>query len=131
MHRLLYNNLYSVYPKLKIYADELGNEEFKVGFKKYVQQMRPKDNLFNEYDFDFTNSKDSNLVQLADIVVGSFARSLIEPNAPKFDEILSGKLLHIEHFPNKNLPHITTKEGLEKFNQNIYSLSVSLANEIY
>lgn len=129
MHKLLYNNLYLVYPKLKICADALGDNEFKEGFKKYVESNRPKYNIFNEYDFDFADSENSNLVQLADIIVGSISRSLIDTTAPNYQEILSGKISHIEYFPNFGKPNIVNQEDLSKFNDDIYNLSVRLADQ--
>lgn len=129
MHKLLYNNLYSVYPKLKIYADELGDDEFKEGFKKYVSNNRPNYNIFNEYAFDFIDSKNSNLVQLADIIVGSIARKLNDDNAPNYLEILKGKISHIEYFPNKFTPHIEDTERAKKFDEKIYSLACGLVND--
>ncbi len=129
LHKLLYSNLYSVYPKLKIYADELGDEEFRNGFKLYVQNHRPTYNIFNEYDFDFVDSKNSNLVQLADIFVGSIARCLNYSDAPNYLEILKGKIQHIEYFPNRHTPNIQNREGAKKFDEKIYALACSLANE--
>ena len=129
MHKLLYNNLYSVYPKLKIYADELGDDEFKEGFKKYVSNNRPNYNIFNEYAFDFIDSKNSNLVQLADIIVGSIARKLNDDNAPNYLEILKGKISHIEYFPNKFTPHIEDTERAKQFDEKIYSLACGLVSD--
>ncbi len=129
MHKLLYNNLYSVYPKLKIYADELGDEDFRNGFKKYVSNNRPTYNIFNEYDFDFIDSTSSNLVQLADIIVGSIARKLNDDNAPNYIEILKGKISHIEYFPNKLVPRIENSERAKQFDEKIYSLACSLVND--
>ena len=129
MHKLLYNNLYSVYPKLKIYADELGDDEFKEGFKEYVSNNRPNYNIFNEYAFDFIDSKNSNLVQLADIIVGSIARKLNDDNAPNYLEILKGKISHIEYFPNKFTPYIKDTERARQFDEKIYSLACGLAND--
>lgn len=129
MHKLLYDNLYLPYPKLKIYADELGDENFKNGFKKYISNNRPTYNIFNEYDFDFVDSTSSNLVQLADIIVGSIARKLNDYNAPNYIEILKGKISHIEYFPNKLVPHIENSERAKQFDEKIYSLACSLVND--
>lgn len=127
MHKLLYETLYRVYPKLKIYADQLGDDEFRNGFKKYVENNRPKYNLLNDYDFNFVDSKDSNIVQLSDIIVGSIARHLNEPSAPNFLEILRGKIQHIEYFPNKGTPQNIPTDLVAKFDKKIYSLSYDLA----
>lgn len=39
MHKLLYETLYRVYPKLKIYADQLGDDEFRNGFKNMLKTI--------------------------------------------------------------------------------------------
>lgn len=129
LHQILYENLYAVYPKLKIYADELGNDEFMVEFKKYVNNHRPKYNLLNEYSFDFINSKNENIIQLSDIIVGSFARYINDKTSPNYLEILAGKIQHIEYFPNNNLPRKINKENQTSFDEKIYGLSYRLATE--
>lgn len=129
MHKLLYETLYCVYPKLKIYADQLGDDEFRNGFKKYVENNRPKYNLLDDYDFNFVDSKDSNIVQLSDIIVGSIARHLNESSAPNYLEILKGKIQHIEYFPNNGNPQNIPTDLATKFNKQIYSLSFDLAKK--
>lgn len=100
----LYEILYHVYPSLKIIEDETGSSEFQESFKKYVTTRRPQYNLLNEYDFDYCNSRDELLVQLADFIGGSINRSLIDANAPDYIEMLKGKILLLDEFPNKKEP---------------------------
>lgn len=54
----LYDLLYQAYPNLRIMQDETGWPEFKESFRKYVENHRHKYNLFNQYEFEFVNSKD-------------------------------------------------------------------------
>lgn len=130
LHQRLYERLYHVYPKLKIIEDEIGSTEFQESFKKYVADRRPEPNLFNEYDFDYSNSKDELLVQLADFVGGSINRSLIDPSAPNYLEMLKGKILLMDEFPSKNEPYWgTAKPEDYKFNHDVYALSVKCAND--
>lgn len=130
LHQRLYERLYHVYPKLKIIEDETGYSEFQESFKKYVADRRPAPNLFNEYDFDYCESKDELLVQLADLVGGSINRSLIDPNAPNYIEMLKGKILLLDEFPSKNEPYWgTAKPEDYKFNRDVYALSVKCAND--
>lgn len=68
LNQRLYDAMYLAYPKLKIVEDEYGNDEFQQGYRTYVQEHRSASNLFNEYDFDYTDSKNSNIVQIADIM---------------------------------------------------------------
>ena len=122
--------LYHVYPKLKIIEDEIGTTEFQESFKKYVTQQRPQLNLLNEYDFDYCDSKDEILVQLADIVGGSINHFLTDTNAPNYYEMLKGKILIKEEFPNKTEPYWgTSSPGDSKFDKDIFVLSVKCAND--
>lgn len=105
LHQRLYNLLYHVYPKLKIIEDEIGTTEFQASFRKYVQNNRPQMNLLNEYDFDYVDSKDELLVQLADMVGGSIGHSLTDNSAPDYLEMLKGKIIAREDFPNKMEPY--------------------------
>ncbi len=130
LHQRLYERLYHVYPKLKIIEDETGSTEFQESFKKYVATRRPQFNLFNEYDFDYCNSKDELLVQLADFVGGSINHSLIDPNAPNYVEMLKGKILLRDDFPSKKEPYWgSAKPEDYKYNSDIYALSVKCAND--
>lgn len=130
LHQRLYDNLYHVYPKLKIIEDETGSTEFQDSFKKYVATRRPQYNLLNEYDFDYCDSKDELLVQLADLVGGSINRSLIDPNSTNFIEMLRGKILLLDEFPSKKEPYWgSAKPEDYKYNNDIYALSVKCAND--
>lgn len=130
LHQRLYNILYHVYPKLKIIEDETGSSEFQESFKKYISENRPAYNIFNEYDFDYTDSKDELLVQLSDIIGGSIAHSLIDSTAPNYLEMLKGKILATEHFPNKGAPYWGKASPDDyKYNSDIYTLSVKCASD--
>lgn len=130
LHQRLYDQLYHVYPKLKIIEDETGTSEFQESFRKYIAERRPQYNLLNEYDFDYCDSKDEPLVQLADMIAGSINRYLIDPSSPNYLEILKGKILFIDEFPSKKEPYwgrITPEDC--KFDKNIYALSIKCASD--
>lgn len=130
LHQRLYDCLYHVYPKLKIIEDEIGTSEFQESFKKYIASRRPQYSLLDEYDFDYCDSKDEILVQLADILGGSINRSLIDPSAPNYLEMLKGKILLVNKFPSKCEPYwgSTTPEEC-KYDKDIYALSVKCASD--
>ena len=130
LHQRLYESLYHVYPKLKIIEDETGSTDFQASFKKYVADRRPALNLFNEYDFDYCDSKDELLVQLADLVGGTINRSLSDPDAPNYIEMLKGKILLLDEFPSKKEPYWgSAKPEDYRYNPDIYALSVKCAND--
>ena len=122
--------LYHVYPKLKIVEDEIGTTEFQASFRKYVQNNRPQMNLLNEYDFDYVDSKDELLVQLADMVGGSIGHSLTDNSAPDYLEMLKGKIIAREDFPNKTEPYWgTTNPSDYKYNKDVFILAVKCASD--
>lgn len=130
LHQRLYNLLYHVYPKLKIIEDEIGTTEFQASFRKYVQNNRPQMNLLNEYDFDYVDSKDELLVQLADMVGGSIGHSLTANSAPDYLEMLKGKIIAREDFPNKMEPYWgTTNPSDYKYNKDVFTLAVKCASD--
>lgn len=130
LHQRLYDRLYHVYPKLKIIEDETGTTEFQESFKKYVSERQPQFNLLNEYDFDYCDSKDEILVQLADLIGGSVNRFLIDQTAPNYLEMLRGKILLVDEFPSKHEPYWgTTKPEDCKFDKDIYALSLKCASD--
>ena len=130
LHQRLYDQLYHVYPKLKIIEDEIGKPEFQESFKRYVANRRPNYNLFNEYDFDYCDSKNSSLIQLADMVGGSINQYLVNDRAPNYLEILRGKIITIDEFPGKSQPYWGTKKPEDyKYDKDIYMLSLKCAND--
>lgn len=130
LHQRLYALLYHAYPKLKIIEDEIGTQEFQKSFRQYVQSNRPQMNLLNEYDFDYVDSKDELLVQLADIVGGSIGHQLSDDTAPNYIEMLKGKILAIDEFPSKTEPYWgLTNPADYKYDKDIYTLAVKCASD--
>jgi len=130
LHQRLYNTLYHAYPKLSIIEDETGSSEFQTSFKKYVESQRPEFNLFNEYDFSYTDSRDEILVQLADLVGGSINKYLTGSDSPNYLEMLRAKVLTIDEFPNRKEPYWGTATAEDfKFDRDIYELSMKCAKD--
>ncbi len=130
LHQRLYDALYHVYPKLKIIQDEEGTTEFQNSFKHYVERKRPQINFLNEYDFDYCDSKDEVLVQLADVVGGSIYHSLNDDNSPPYREILKGKILFVDFFPNKREPYWgAISPDARKYDSRIYLLAEKCATD--
>lgn len=130
LHQRLYDSLYHVYPKLKIIEDETGTTEFQESFKQYVAERRPQYSLLDDYDFDYCDSKDESLVQLADMVGGSITYYLEDPTAPNYYEMLRGKILLFDEFPSKHEPFWGTSSPEEcKFNKDIYALAVKCSTD--
>ena len=71
---LLYRKLFDAFPDLHVTADEFGREEFMEEFAKYLV-VNHRDTLFDRPRVTFAASRDEPLVQLADIVCGTLART--------------------------------------------------------
>lgn len=124
LHQRLYNVLYNAYPKLKIIEDQIGTTGFQESFKKYVKEHRPE-NLFCEYEFDYSDSKDSLLVQLADVIGGTINKVYVNKQAPNYLEMLKGKIICIEEFPNKYTPYFASANPENnKYDNDIFDLAL-------
>lgn len=128
IHQQLYSLMYQAYPKLKIIEDQTGRTEFQISFRKYVENHRPTLNLFNEYDFDFIDSKDSILIQLADFIAGSISRTLNGTETYNYIQLLKGKIMRLENFPKINEPFYTPSSDQVDFDKSIFGLSLHTAN---
>jgi hypothetical protein len=123
LHQKLYDSMYVTYPKLKIIEDEYGASEFQQGYRKYITDNRPTTNLFNEYDFDYIDSRDCNIVQIADIVAGSVMQHILEHDAPDVLKIFGGKIRDIVNFPKTFDEFIAGANADTSFDKQIYELA--------
>lgn len=121
--------MYSVYPKLKIVEDEYGSTEFQRGYKEYVINNRPEYNFFGEYDFDFVDSRHSNVVQIADIIAGSIMQHLIDSSAHDAMKMFRGKIVDVVNFPESYQVYSPNSEGKNEYDAAIYSLAVKRATD--
>lgn len=133
LNNLLYKELYNAYPRLKIVNDEFGDPEYMESFVKYVKDTQYS-NLFGQSDFEFVDSEDSNIVQLADIIGGiisenydlSYKKKRISRYLTKFEN----RILLIKEWPykyDKNYFSPTISDG--QFDHTIAELSLNLANK--
>lgn len=129
LHQKLYDSMYCAYPKLKIVEDEFGSSEFQQGYRKYVCVHRPVENLFNEYDFDYIDSKQGNLVQIADIIAGSVMQHITDPAAPDVLKIFKSRIVDIVNFPDTFKPYNIAVEGNSEFDDSIYQLAYKCATD--
>lgn len=129
LHKKLYDSMYCAYPKLKIVEDEFGSSEFQQGYRKYVCEHRPAENLFNEYDFDYVDSKQSNLVQIADIVAGSVMQHLTDTAAPDILRIFRSRIVGVVYFPEVFSPYIVSTGENSEFDEAIYQLAYKCATD--
>jgi hypothetical protein len=114
-NNLLYKELYRTFPTLDLYVDEHGGNDFLKEFKKYVEKNHSR-NLFSGADFNIQNSKQNELIQLADFVAGSLGYIFDDlkksEHSNEFQAILSPRISSLTHFP----PPKWTYEEFQKSN---------------
>jgi hypothetical protein len=130
LNGVLYKELYKAYPSLKLNVDEHGSNDFLRSFKKYVQKNHIRD-LFEGSDFQTGDSKDSNIIQLADFVAGSLSRCFDRTKdltcKEQILEVLTPRLSGINYFP-KNYEQIQAEETItDQYDSQISTYGVNLA----
>ncbi|HYH15431.1 MAG TPA: DUF3800 domain-containing protein [Flavisolibacter sp.] len=127
---LLYKELYKAYPKLKLFVDEHGGNDFLRSFKKYVHKNHIRD-LFEGADFETGDSKESNIIQLADFIAGTLGRcydsSKDLSSKKQFLEILQPRLSSINYFPKEFNKLDLEVESTSEFDSQISQYVVNLA----
>lgn len=123
LHRLLYDSMYCAYPKLKIVEDEYGTSEFQKGYRQYIRTNRPALNLFDDYDFDYVDSKNSNIVQIADIIAGSVMQHIIDTNAPDALKLFQSRIRDVICFPKVFTPKSEKMGDDSYYDAQIYNLA--------
>ncbi len=101
-NNLVHQKLKEAFSKLVITCDEIGGSEYMKEFKLYFERKSLKTNLFEKPEFRFENSKESLVLQMADIIAGTIAQN-IEPNEgqkpPNYLKMLSEKITRLEFYP--------------------------------
>lgn len=129
LHQKLYDSMYCAYPKLKIVEDEYGTSEFQKGYRDYVCDHRPAENIFNEYDFDYVDSKNSGIVQIADILAGSVRQHIMDNRAPDVLKLFQGKIRDVVNFPEIYTPHEIKIENAKDYDLAVYNLAYKCARD--
>ena len=130
LNGLLYNELYRRFPVLQIVSDELGDNSYMRSFRTYVYNKHVPD-LFSYSSFGFSNSKSSDLVQIADFIGGTLARkydqTVLEENADHYFKMMEKHLLPLKYFPNSYESYIYDATSIVGFNEVIANTSISQA----
>lgn len=104
LNNLVYKELYRTFPRLELYVDEHGGNDFMREFKAYVEKHHER-NLFSGSDFNILNSKQSYFIQLADFVAGTlgyiFDETKKSENSAEFEAILNPKISSLNFFPKE------------------------------
>lgn len=130
--RIILNILIDTFPDIHISADEHGSNEFMLSFKKYLKNGFQSD-LFNSYEFYFTDSKTNNIVQVADFIAGTIARGFDKEKytikSKDFFEIIKDNTYQIREWPFERKEPYLLKVGshLPDYDADIANYSLSIA----
>ncbi|MEI6949891.1 DUF3800 domain-containing protein [Paraflavisolibacter sp. H34] len=128
---LLYKELYKAYPKLRLFVDEQGDNDFLRSFKKYVYLNHIRD-LFSGSEFETGSSSGSLLIQLADFIAGTlgrcFDRSKDLSHREKFLEVLEPRLSGLNYFPREfRVAHLREEERAGEHDNQVTRYATDLA----
>lgn len=104
LNNLLYKELFRTFPKLELFVDEHGGNDYMQEFKKYVEKAHQR-SLFSGSEFNIQNSKHSYFIQLADFIAGTlgyiFDETKKSEHSAEFEEILNPIISSLNFFPKE------------------------------
>ncbi len=132
-NKLLVQDLYRINSKITFIADQIGTNEFQIGFKEYINREVTQYDLFNnDKIFEFSNSQNTDLIQLSDFIVGSLAKCFDNKhhteNSDQYLKIIKDKL-HVRFWPNTITNYIRKNDLPDVYNPIIAKISSNLAND--
>lgn len=132
INNLVHMELRSAFKVLTVCADEIGGNEYMLSFSRYVKDHEEVGDLFGNKEFYFEDSKNSVLVQIADIVSGTlsfvYEHTKITEGMPDYLKILEKAIIRIENWPKSIDSYIYTQNAINKnYNQTIAALSLQQA----
>lgn len=103
LNNIVHKELKRAYRYLTIVADEIGGSDYMQSFAQYVKKRQDIPSLFGEADFYFENSKNSLIIQLADLISGTIAREYDnhkkDDNNYSFIKMLDSKITRTQVYP--------------------------------
>ena len=133
LNNLLYKELYRTFPQLELYVDEHGGNDYMLEFKRYVNKHHQK-TLFSGSSFGIENSKESNLIQIADLLAGTlgyiYDETKISEYSEEFKKLIKPIISDLNFFPKDyNFSDFLESNTDESFNPLIAELSLLRIND--
>jgi len=125
LYRQLYEKLYSTFSNITCYADELIDKKFIAGLKLYIEK-ETQNTLFQQVSF--TNSKDTHLIQLADLIAGTLNRYFSKKSKLDLSTLLIDKNIGSIVWPDEKTFYYTHFEDDGLFTNEITRLSLLRAD---
>lgn len=135
----LYYELNMAYPNLSIIADKHGSEEFMIEFSKYIIEKHSSTLIDliegTGFSFDFVDSRESVIVQLADLIAGTlsfgYEKSKFTNEFDDFYNYIKKKEIGKKEWPEKyeDLEHVLNSENVSEYDDIIAQTSIRVATE--
>jgi len=139
LHDKIYYELSMAYPSLSIYADEHGTSEFMKEFCTYVDKKHPRTILSmidgQNFEFQFINSKNSVIVQLADLIAGTlsfgYEKDKLISEYDLFYDLIKDKAIGSKEWPTKyeRLEFELDENNVAEYDEIIAKTSIRIAND--
>lgn len=128
LNNLLYKELFRTFPQLELYVDEYGGNDYMLEFKRYVAKHHQR-TLFSGSEFEILNSKESNLIQVADFIAGTlgyiYDESKKSDESDNFLSLIKPKISNLNFFPKEySFEDISSSNTDESFDPLIAELSI-------
>lgn len=133
LNNLLYKELFRTFPQLELYVDEHGGNDYMVEFKNYVNKHHQK-TLFSGSLFEMHNSKQSNLIQIADLISGTlgyiYDETKMSDYSDQFKSIIKPITSDLNFFPKDyNFDDLKESNTDSNFNPMIAEVTLLRINE--
>lgn len=139
--RLLFAKLISSFQPIEIIQSQASDVGFRREFQDYIERNLSGDlfsSVNDRYSFRFADSHNDSLIQIADLLGGTYSRILARNESPEFDEfalgVLQDKIIYIDHWPPKfkhkridSIPEYTADATLD---ENLETYCLRGVNEI-
>ena len=111
INRMLYESLVRSGKNLRVFADQIGGQDFMDSFKPYLEK-RGRPNLFQNFQHAFVESHETPLIQLADLIAGTLSYCF-DPQkknefSDRFRELLRCREIGIQCWPWESAPQMTS-----------------------
>jgi len=110
INQMLYESLVRSGKNLRVFADQIGGQDFMDSFKPYLEG-RGRPNLFQDFQHAFVKSHETPLIQLADLIAGTlsycFDPQKQNDHSTRFRDLLRCREIGIQCWPWDLAPQTT------------------------
>lgn len=139
LHDKLYHDLSLAFPTLSIYADEHGSSDFMSEFSTYIEDKHPRNMISmiegDDFEFQFVDSKENVLIQLADLLAGTLSFGYEENKKTTeykdFYDLIKDKEIGSKEWPTKyeRLEYELDENNVSEYDEIIAKTSIRSAND--